>query len=145
MPIAIRALNNITTYRLLSSRCAMPLDSYCYQTTNDFKKLLDLEGKENTSMITASIFLVLRMHIGARRFLEDSAPNAEFDADGKLRTGSTGLDWDDSAVTEAITAVEDDEDEEEDPWEKKKQLKREKQCQKRAAKAKTRVAKAKTC
>ncbi len=71
-------------------------------------------------MITAPILLVLRMHIGPTRFLEDGAPNAEFDADGKLRTWSTGLDWDDSAVPEAIAAVEDNKNEEEDPQEKNK-------------------------
>ncbi len=60
------------------------------------------------------------MHIGLTRFLEDGAPNAEFDADERLRTGSVGLDWDDSAVAEAIAAVEDDEDEKEDPREKNK-------------------------
>ncbi len=144
MLVAIRALNNITAHRLLTARRGVPSDSYRHQTTNDFEKLLDPEGKENTSMITAPILLVLRMHIGLTRFLEDGAPIAEFDADERLRTRSTGLDWDDSAVGKAIAAVEDDEDEEEDPREKNRRLKREKQRQKRAAKAKTRVAKAKT-
>ncbi len=142
--VAIRALNNITAHRLLTARRGVPSDSYRHQTTNDFEKLLDLEGKKNTSMITASILLVLRMHIGPTRFLEDGAPNAEFDANGRLCTGSTSLDWDDNAVAEAIATVEDNEDEEEDPREKNRQLKRKKQHQKRAAKAKTRVAKAKT-
>ncbi len=90
MLVAIRALNNITAHSLLIARHRVPLDSYHPQTTNDFEKLLDLEGKENTSMITAPILLVLHMHIGPTRFLEDGAPNAEFDADGRLRTGSTG-------------------------------------------------------
>ncbi len=123
----------------------MPSDIYRHQTTNNFEKLLDLEGQENTLMITASIFLVLCMYIEPTRFLEDGAPNAEFDIDRRLRTGSTGLDWDDIAVAEAITMVEDNEDEEKDPREKNRWLKREKQRQKQAAKAKTRVAKAKTC
>ncbi len=104
----------------------MPSDSYRHQTTNEFQKLLDLEGKENSSMITAPILLVLRMHIEPTRFLEDGAPNAKFDADGRLCTRFTGLDWDDNAVAEAIATVEDDEDEEEDLWEKNRQLKREK-------------------
>ncbi len=144
MLVAIRALNNITAHKLLTARRGVLSNSYRHQTTNDFEKLLDLEGKENTSMITAPILLVLRMHIGPTRFLEDGALNAEFDADGRLRIGSTGLDLDDSAVAEAIAMVEDDKDEEKDPREKNRQLKREKQHQKRAAKAKTRVAKAKT-
>ncbi len=93
----------------------MPSDNYRYQTTNNFEKLLDLKGKENTLIITAPILLVFCMHIGPTRFLEDGASNAEFDADGKLRTGSTGLDWDNSTVAEAIATVENDENEEEDP------------------------------
>ncbi len=112
MLIAIRALNNIIAHRLLIAHHGVPSDSYCHQTTNDFEKLLDLEGKENTLMITDPIFLVIHMHIGPTRFLEDDTPNVEFDADGRLRTGSTGLDWDDSAVAEAIAAVKDDKDEE---------------------------------
>ncbi len=110
MLVAIRALNNITAHRLLTACRGVPSDSYRHQTTNDFEKLLDLEGKENTSMIIAPIFLVFRMHIGPTRFLEDGAPNAEFDADGRLRTGSISLDWDDNAVAKDIAAVEDDED-----------------------------------
>ncbi len=96
-------------------------------------------------MITAPILLVFRMHIGPTRFLEVNVPNAEFDADGRLRIGSTGLDWDDNAVAEAIAAVEHNKDKEVDLREKNRWLKREKQHQKWAAKAKTRVAKAKTC
>ncbi len=145
MLVAIQALNNIIAHRLLTARRGSPSDSYRYQTTNDFEKLLNLEDKKNTSMITVQILLVLRMHIGPTRFLEVGAPNAKYDADERLRTGFISLDWDDSAVAEAIAAVEDNEDEEEDPLEKNRQLRREKQCQKRAAKAKTRVAKAKTC
>ncbi len=92
MLVAIRALNNITAHRLLTARRGMPSDSYRHQTANDFEKLLDLEGKENTLIITAPIFLVLHMHIGPTRFLKDGAPNAEFDTDRRLHTRSTGLD-----------------------------------------------------
>ncbi len=118
MLIAIWALNNITAHRLLTACCGVPSDSYRHQTINNFEKLLDLECKENTSMITASILLVLRMHIRLTRFLENVAPNAKFDADKRLRTRSISLDWDDSAVAEAIAVVEDNKNEEEDPWEK---------------------------
>ncbi len=118
MLVAIRALNKITAHRLLTACCGVPLDSYRHQTINNFKKLLNLEPKENTSMITNSILLVLRMYIRPTRFLEDGAPNAKFDADGRLRIGSTDLDRDDSTVAEAIAAVDDDEDEEEDSREK---------------------------
>ncbi len=108
-------------------------------------KLLDLEGAENTSMIIASILLVLHMHIGPTRVLKDGAPNVEFDTNGRLHTGSTDLDWDDSAkIEEAIFMDEDNKDREEDPWERNRQLKKEKQRQNRVAKVKTRLAKAKT-
>ncbi len=89
---SIWALNNITAHKLLTAYRGMPSDSYRHQTTNDFEKLLDLEGKEKTSMITAPILLVLHMHSGPTRFLEDAAPNAEFDTDGRFRIGSTGWD-----------------------------------------------------
>ncbi len=117
MLVAIWALNNITAHRLLTAHREVLSDRYRHQTTNDFEKFLDLESKKNTLMITALIFLILSMHIGPTRFLEDGALNAEFDADRRLHTGSTGLDWDDSAVAEAIAAVENDKDEE-DPREK---------------------------
>ncbi len=116
MLVAIWAFNNIIAYRLLIACRGVLLDSYRHQTTNDFEKLLDLEGRENTSKITAPILLVLRMHIGPTRFLEDGAPNAKFDADRKLYIGSIGWDWDDSAeIVEAIVAFKDDKDEKEDP------------------------------
>lgn len=64
MIVALWALNNITAHRLLTACCRVPLDSYQYQITNNFKKLLDLKGEENTSMITVPILLVFRIHIG---------------------------------------------------------------------------------
>lgn len=79
-------------------------------------------------MITAPILLVIHMHIGPTSLLKDGGPNAKFDADGRLRTGFTGLAWDDNAkIEKAITVDKNDEDEEEDSWEKNRQLKREKQ------------------
>ncbi len=53
------------------------------------------------------------MHIRPTRFLEDGAPNTEFDADGRLCIGSTGLDWDNSAkIAEAIAVDKDNKNEE---------------------------------
>ena len=69
----------------------MPLDSYRYQTTNNFEKLLDQKGMENIMIITTSIFLVFCMYIRPTRFLKDGAPNAKFDVDKILHPGSTGL------------------------------------------------------
>lgn len=97
----------------------MLLNSYRHQTTNNFNKLLDLKGAENTSMITAPIFLVLRIYIGPTRLLENSVSNAKFGANKRFRTGSTSLDWDDSTKIEEIIAMDkDDEDEKEDFREK---------------------------
>ncbi len=70
------------------------------------------------------------MHIGPTTLLEDSAPNAEFDAERRLRPGSTGLDWDERGEIEGAIATDEDSKDEEDPREKNKRLKREKQCQK---------------
>ncbi len=130
MFVAIWALNNITAHRLLTTCSGVPSDSYRHQISINFEKFIDLESKNNTSMIIAPILLVFRMHIGPTRFIKNSALNAEFDPDGRLRTGSTGLYWDDSTVAEAIATIEDDKDEEEDRRKKNKRLKREKQHQK---------------
>ena len=127
MFIAIWALNNITAHNLLTVHHRVPLDSYRNQTINDFKKPLNQKGVKNTMMITGPIFLIFCMHIGPTRLLEDSASNAKFDADGRLRLGSTNLDWDDSAkIMEAIAGDKDNEDEKKDHQEKNKGLKRQK-------------------
>ncbi len=113
--VAIWAINNIIAHRPLTTRRGVSSDQYRLQTTNNFKKLLDLEESENTSIITVPIFLVLYMHIRPTRLLEDSAPNAKFDANGKLRTVSTSLDGDDSAkIQKAIAVDKDNQDKKED-------------------------------
>ncbi len=146
MIVAIWALNNITAYKLLTTCYGMSSDSYRHQTTNNFEKLLDLKDAENTSMITAPIFQILRMHIGPTRLLEDSAPNTEFSANRRFRTRSTGLNWyDNTKIEEAIAIDKDDEDKKEDPRGRNRWLKKEKQCQKRVAKVKTHLAKVITC
>ncbi len=92
MLVAIWAFNNITSYKLLIARCGLPSDSYYYQTTNNFEKHLDQKGVKNTLMITTLIFIIFCMYIRPTRILEDGISNAKFDADGKLRIESTGLD-----------------------------------------------------
>ena len=146
MFVAIWALNNIIAYKLLTAYPGVPSNSYRYQTTNNFEKLFDQECTENTSIITASILLVLRMHIELTRFLENNTPNAKFDINRRLRLGSTGLEWNDSAkIREIIIVNKDDKDEEKDLQKRNRQLKREKQCQKQVAKAKTCLTKAEIC
>ena len=92
---------------------------------------------ENTSIITVPIFLVLYIHIGHIKLLETNALNAKFDADGRLRLGFISLDKNDSAaIEEAIVTDKNDKNEEKDLQKSNKQLKRQKQCQKQAVKAK---------
>ncbi len=68
------------------------------------------------------------MHIGLTRLLENSIPNAKFDADKRFCTRFTGFDWDYSTkIEEAIVANKDDKDEKADFQEKNRRLKREKQ------------------
>lgn len=146
MLIAFWTFNNIIVHRLLTIYCGVLSDSYRHQITNKFEKLLDYKDKENTLMIIAPIFLILHIYIRPTRLLKDRIPNTEFDADEKLYPRSIGLDWDDSGkIEEAIATDEDDEDEKKDPWKKNRQLKREKQYQKQVVKARTGLAKAKTC
>lgn len=145
MLVAIQVFKNITVHRLLITRHEVPLDSYHHQITNDFEKLLNQEGAKNSWMIFVPIFLVFCMHIRPTRLLKSGAPNTKFDVDGRLRTRSISLDWDDSAkIQEVITMEKDNKDKKKDFREKNKQLKREKQYQKQVAKAKTCLAKAKT-
>lgn len=63
-------------------------------------------------MIIAPILLVLRIHIGTTRLLEDGAPNIEFDVEGKFCPRSTNSDLDEKGKIErAIAANKDDKDE----------------------------------
>lgn len=113
-------------------------DSYRHQSTSNFKKLLDQEGVKNILIITIPIFLIFYMHIGLTRLWKNNTPNTKFDADEKLRSESTGLEWDDSTkIKKAILANKDDENQEEDLRKRNRQQKRQKQCQKQIAKVKT--------
>lgn len=84
MLVVLQTLNNITAYRLLTTYRKVSLDSYCYQTTNNFKKVLDQEDIENTLIIITSIFLVICMYIGLTRLLEHGVFNTKFDVNGRL-------------------------------------------------------------
>ncbi len=92
MLVVIWVLNNITAHRLFTTCHGVLIDSYQYQTVNNFEKLLDLEDIENTLMITAPIFLVLYIYIRSIRFLENGAPNTKFYVDRRLCTRFTNLD-----------------------------------------------------
>lgn len=110
-----QTLNNITSHRLLIIGHGVLSESYYYQTTKNFEKLLHQERDKNTLMITTLIFLVFYMHIEPIRLLEDNAPIAKFDTDKKLYLDSTSLDEDDSIeIEEAITMDKDNKDKNED-------------------------------
>lgn len=71
---------------------------------------------KNTLIIIVLIFLVIYMHIGPTRLLENSASNATFDKDKRLCTRSIGLDWDDNTkIKEAIATDKNNKNEEKDP------------------------------
>lgn len=70
----------------------MPLDSYRYQTTNNFEKFSKQESVENTTIIATPIILVIRIHIEPTRLLEDGTSNVNHDLEEKLCGGCTGLD-----------------------------------------------------
>lgn len=120
MLVILHSLNNIIAHRLLISYCRVLLNNYDHQTTNNFEKFLALKDVKNTSMITASILLVLRRHIRLTRLLKNGAPNAEFDVEKKLWLGSTSLDWDERSKIEKAITTDKDEEDKKDPWEKNK-------------------------
>lgn len=115
----------------------MSSNNYRHQITDDFEKLLDLKGVENTKMIITPIFLVFHILIKPTRLLKNNAPNAKLNAEERLRPGSTGLNWDNSGKIEKAIVMDKNAKDKEDLWERNRQLKREKQYQKQAAKAKT--------
>lgn len=90
----------------------MPLDSYHYQTTNNFKSFFDQENAENIILIIALIFLVIHIHIWLTRLLKNGVSKAKFDIDKRLYTGSTSLNWDDNTkIKKTIIMDNDDKDE----------------------------------
>lgn len=128
MLIALWGLNNIIAHRLLTTCCKVPSDSYHYQTTNNFEKLLALKDVENISMITAPIFLVFHIYIRPTRLLENGTSNAEFDVERRFYPRSIGLDWDKRGKIKKTIIVNKNNKNEKDLQEKNSQLKWEKQC-----------------
>lgn len=70
----------------------MLLNSYCYQITNNFDKLLEQDVAENTLIITILILLVIHIHIDPTKLWKNDAPSVKFDQNVRLCIGSTGLD-----------------------------------------------------
>lgn len=83
--IAIRAVNNFTAHKILIARMGIFSDTYKYQTTNNFEKLLAKEDNKNTTIITALILISICMYIGSLRFLEDGVPKVVYGTDGKIQ------------------------------------------------------------
>lgn len=77
MLVTLSALNNIIAHRLLNIYCEVLSDSYYYQMTNNFEKLLEQEDKENTIKIKTPIFVVIKMHIKLTSFLKNSTLSAK--------------------------------------------------------------------
>lgn len=106
----------------------MILNYYCYQTTNNFERLLEQKDAKNISKVAILIFLTIGMLIRLTRLLEDCLPNAKYDSKKKFRKRCTNVDYDnDGKIEEAMTADNDKEDDKKNPWEKNRQLKKEKQ------------------
>lgn len=137
MLVPLWALNNFTAYKLLTAYHGVLSDNYRYQTTSNSEKLLDFEGVENSLMITGPIFQVFYIYIEPTRLLRDNDFNSKFDVNKKLRPESIRLDWGDSGEIEEVITTDKDDKDEKDLQERNRQLKREKQNQKQAAKAKT--------
>ncbi len=103
-------------------------DYYQHQTTNNFEKLLKQEDVENTSKVATPIFLTIGMYIRLTRFLEVSPPNAEYNSEGKLREGCTGVDCGDKGeIEEVMTVGNDKNDDDENLRDKTRRLRKEKQ------------------
>ena len=74
------------------------------------------------------------MHIGPTRLLEIGPPNAKYDLKKRLRERYTSADWgDDGEIEEAIAADDNKDNDKENFGKKNRQLKKKKQCLKRAA------------
>lgn len=79
--ITIRAIHNLIAYKLLNTYIGVLPKTYCHQTINNFKKLLDLDSVENTSLIIIPILVVICMQIGLILFLENWTPNVSYNLD----------------------------------------------------------------
>lgn len=83
--IAIWAINNFTTYRILNVRIGVSFDSYRHHITNNFQQLIEIkQGLKITSIITTSILITIGMHIRPTGFLKVRAPEVVFDISKKI-------------------------------------------------------------
>ena len=125
MLVTFQVLNNITTHRILYACYGILSDSFWHQTISDFDKLIEQNGNKNIAKIATPIFLIIIMHIGLTKLLEDGATTTNYDSEGRLCRESQGLDWgDDKEIEEVVADARDDKDKAEDPQEKNKRLKR---------------------
>lgn len=74
-------MNNLIAHRLFNSYIGIPSNSYCHQTINNFKKLLDLKGIENIFPIIISIFVAIYIYIWLTRFLKNGISNIKYNLD----------------------------------------------------------------
>lgn len=80
MLVALQALNNIITHRILFAHCGILSNSFQHQITDNFNKLIKQDGNKNTVKIATPILLVIKMHIGPTRLLEDGAIIVNYDS-----------------------------------------------------------------
>lgn len=106
MLITFSACNNITVYRLRNACHGALLDHYCYQTTNDFEKLLKQKDTKNTLKMATPILLIIGMHIGQTRLLKACPANAEYDLDKKLCERCICADKGNNVKIEEATAID---------------------------------------
>lgn len=68
------------------------------------------------------------MHIKLTRLLAVGLPNTEYDLEGRLHEGCTSVDWgDEGEIKEAMTAGDNEDDDDKDPQRKTRRLRKEKQ------------------
>ena len=140
--IAIWAINNFTTYKVLNVCIKVSSNGYRYYITNDFERLIEQKGSEIISIIITPILTIIGMHIGPTGFLEVGMPEIVFDIDKKILEElviikeiftklifgrCVGLNWDDHCKLETAYSANYEhnmiEAKEEDPKAKTKQFK----------------------
>lgn len=91
--IAIWTINNFIAHKLLNPCARVILDTFCYYTTNNWKKLINQEDEKNTAPIATLILTTIRMYIGLTKFLEKKPLEIKCDADGVICKRCPKLDW----------------------------------------------------
>ena len=134
MLVAFWALNNLTAHRLFNANRRVLSDHYRRQITNDFEKLLEQEDAKNILKVATPILPMIDMHIRPTSLLEVGPPHVKYDSKKRVRKEYVGADWSDNGkIKETMAADENEDNDKEDPWEKKRQLKKKKQRLKQAA------------